>query len=151
MSYEPEKLDGILRGYTVAYTGEILDVEEHLKRTLDSRVYELQMTGHRCLVGKDKADSMYKGVLHKPMRSVEDEENEMGSGWIIAVGPLFGDGKAPHPTGVVCEDPRDMLCKRVYFQMWCGKVLRTDEDDSEFESKDSLIIMTDRDLQAWEE
>ena len=150
MSYEPEKIDGILRGYTVAYTSEILDLENHLKRTLDARVYELQLTGYRCLVGKDKADAMYKGLLHKPLRAVKEEENEMGSGWIIAVGPLFGGGNAPHPTGVVCDDPRELLCKHVYFQMWAGKVFRTDDDDGEFESKDSLIVMTDRDIQAWD-
>ena len=150
MSYEPEKIDGILRGYTVAYTSEILDLENHLKRTLDARVYELQMTGNRCLIGKDKADDMYKGILHKPMRARQAEENEMGSGWVIAVGPLFGAGNAPHPAGVVCEDPRDLLCKHVYFQMWAGHVLRTDDGDAEYESKDSLVIMTDRDIQAWE-
>jgi hypothetical protein len=69
---------------------------------------------------------------------------------VIAVGPLAGDGKAPHPTGIICAHPTDLLGLHVYYQMWAGKVFRTDDDDQEFEGKDSLIVLTDRDIQGYD-
>lgn len=143
-------LDGILAGYTLAEGPERGGVEWALRRNLEPMVYQLSITGHRLLVAKDRAEEMYRGVIAKPPRTVKDEENQMGSGWVVSVGPLVGDGNSPHPTGVVCSHPTAMLGKHVYFQMYTGKVLRTDESDDEFESKDSLVILTDRDVQGFD-
>ena len=144
-----QKIDGILAGYTLDDTMRG-GVEWVLCRNLDPRVYEVSLTGHRILVAKDRAEEMYKGLIAKPMRSRKDEENQSGSGWVISVGPLVGDGNSPHPTGLICDHPSAMLGKHVYFQMYTGKVFRTDESDDEFESKDSLVILTDRDVQGFD-
>jgi hypothetical protein len=103
------------------------------------------------LVAKDKAEDMFRGVIAKPKRAVQDEQNQMGSGWVVSVGPLVGAGNAPHPVGIICTRATDMLGRHVYFGMWAGNVFRTDEGDEEFKSKDSLVIMTDRDIQGWDE
>jgi len=146
------KFEGLLKGCTIGTDDALRQaVEASIQRDLDPRIYTVSFTGHRVLVAKDRADAMFKGVIHKPERVRKDEENEMGSGWAISVGPLFGDGNAPHPGGAICAHPADILGKHVYFQMYCGKVFRTDEYDAEFESKDSLVVLTDRDIQGWEE
>jgi co-chaperonin GroES (HSP10) len=142
-----EKFEGILHGYTL----EPKDRDQfHLKigRILDPRVYQLDLLGHRILVAQDLAEEMYKGVIAKPKRSVDQEQREMGSGRVVAVGPLVGDGNSPHPTGLVCAHPTDLLGKQVFYQMYAGKVFRTDDDDEEFGGVQALIILTDRDVQA---
>lgn len=140
----------IARGYTVAPQNRA-ELHQRLKREIPEAVYGLHMQGHRMLVALDPADEMYRGVLLKPKRAVEREQTEMGSGWVVAVGPVVGQPGAPHPVGLMCDAPEDALGLHVYFQMWTGKVFRTDEDDEEFSGTMSLVVLTDKDIQSCDE
>ena len=135
----------ILSGFTLDQTL----AEAKLGRKLDPRVYTTtNMQGHRLLIARDTAEEMYKGVIAKPRAAIDREQNESGAGLVIAVGPLVGraDPPAPHPTGVLCDHPTDLLGKRVCYFMYAGKVFRSEDEDSEFSA--GLVIMTDRDIQA---
>ena len=70
----------------------------------------------------------------------------MGRGTVLAVGPLVGSPGAPHPVGIVCEDPRDLLLATVIFFAWAGKTLKEGDMDAEFGG--NLVVMTDRDIQC---
>ncbi len=139
----------IYEGYRMDKVQRIL-VEQKLQRTLPNELFNMDLTGHRCLVGMDRADEMYKGLIQKPKSAIDAEQVAAGAGWVISVGPFFGAAGAPHPVGLQCKDPRDMLGRHVYFQMWQGKVFRTDEDDEEFSGKLSLVLLTDRDIQGYD-
>ncbi len=139
----------LYEGYSVS-GADRFKIEIELKRDLPKELFEMSVCGHRALVGMDRADEMYKGLIQKPKSAIDAEQVAAGSGWVIAVGPLFGAAGAPHPSGVQCDDPRDMLGRHVYFQMWQGKVFRTDDDDEEFSGKLSLVLLTDRDIQGYD-
>ena len=125
-------------------------IEKALKRTLDPDIFSLCLTGRRVLVGLDKAEDMASGLIHKPRTVVDKEQSEMGSGWIIAVGPQVGEPDSMPPGGLMCSSPEEALGLHIYFQMWAGKTFRTDDADGEWAGKDSLVIMTDRDVMAWD-
>jgi hypothetical protein len=70
----------------------------------------------------------------------------MGSGWVVSVGPLVGRTGAPHPVGVLCRHPSDLLGRLVLYQMYAGTNLRTSQEDTEFGGQFSLVVLTDRDI-----
>lgn len=135
-------------------TGFVLPREQRLRlyynirRALPGIVWEVNLTGHRVLIAQDKASEMARGLIHKPASTVRQEQREAGAGYIIAVGPMVGQPGAPHPVGLECTHPADLLGAHCYHASWTGKVFRTDEADEEFDTESHLVIMTDRDIQA---
>lgn len=137
----------VLPGFSVP-TNERLALYRRLRRPLPEAVFDVQMQGHRLLVAQDKVSEMARGIIHKPKSTVDEEQRSSGSGYIVSVGPLCGQDGAPHPVGIVCDNPYDLLGKHVYYGMHAGKVFRTDDDDEEYGGKVHLIILTDRDIQG---
>jgi hypothetical protein len=142
--------DGLAIGFTIE-PSERTRFHVKIKRELPAVIYGLNMQGHRMLIALDLVEDMYKGAIHKPRQAQESEQERMGSGWVVAVGPLVGCTGAPHPVGILCHHPTALLGKHVYFQMWAGKSFRTDTvKDDEFggSQEHHLVMLTDRDVQA---
>jgi hypothetical protein len=125
-------------------------LEEKLGAKILPEVWDLTFTGELILVVQDLAEAMHKGVLHKPDQVRQREQTEMGSGWIIAVGPQAGQqGHGLYPSGAASTKPQDLLGRHIIYQMYVGRVLRTDTSDDEWETRqDHYVILTDRDIQA---
>jgi len=121
---------------------------EKLGRELSPEIWEHQLAGHRVLIVPEPVAERTKGLLYKPRSAVEREQMEMGAGWVIAVGPLVGAPGAPHPVGVCCDDPRDLLGRHVLYRSFSGVNLKTSEEDHEFGGQFALIVLTDRDILA---
>ena len=117
-----------------------------LGRELLPDVWRHCPTGHRILVVPTPSTDTYKGLIVKPRSVQEREAMEAGSGCIIGVGPRVGKPGAPHPVGVECEDPRDLLGQFVIFRKMGGVNIETTEEDSEFGGKHALLMLTDRDI-----
>lgn len=121
-----------------------------LGRKLPDEVWEQQLTGHRLLVVPEPvSERVAGGLLWKPRSVQQREKLEMGAGYVIAVGPCVGQPGAPHPVGVLCVQPTDMLGTHVLFKQYSGTNLRISDEDTEFEG--NLIVLTDRDILAWSE
>jgi len=115
-------------------------------RTPNPDLWEQHVTGHRVLIVPTPVLETWKGILYKPRSAHEREQLEAGSGCVVAVGSRVGKPGAPHPVGVECDDPRDLLGRFVLFRQLQGVNLRTSEDDSEFGGQHALIMLTDRDI-----
>lgn len=139
---EPITTGGILHGYSI----DPALFEPILGRELDPRVYQLDLLGHRLLIARDTAEELHKGLIAIPPAVAEREQWETGAGWVVAVGPFVGQGGSPHPVGLVCGHPKDVLGKHVFFFAHAGKVFKTDRSEGEFTA--GLVILTDRDIQA---
>lgn len=121
---------------------------ELLGRTIPDEVWNQHPTGHRCLVVPEPvSEQTAGGVLFKPRSVMKRQELEMGAGWIISVGPCFGQPGAPHPVGVLCAEPGEALGAHILYRQYSGTNLRISEEDSEFEG--NLIVLTDRDVLTW--
>lgn len=121
---------------------------ERLGRTLSDEVWSYAMTGHRVLIVPEPVSERHKGLLYKPRSAVDREELEMGAGYVISVGPCVGQPGAPHPVGVLCEHPSELLGRRVLYRQHSGTIIKTTEEDTEFGGQFALIVLTDRDLLA---
>ncbi len=134
------------------YEGYMLDPElrpslySWLGREMQADVWNYAPTGGRVLIVPAPVSEKWKGILYKPRSATEREEIEAGSGIVIGVGAQVGEPGAPHPYGVRCDDPRDLLGRYVLFRQHGGVNLRTNEEDSEFGGHHALIVLTDRDL-----
>ena len=132
--------------------GLLLDPElrpslyEWLGREMNPDVWEYRVTGHRVLIVPTPVSEKWKGILYKPRSAHEREALEAGSGCVIGVGARVGQPGAPHPVGVECDNPSDLLGRFVLFRQLQGVNLRTNEEDSEFGGQHSLLVMTDRDI-----
>ncbi len=119
-----------------------------LGRSLPDDVWDQQLTGHRLLVVPEAvSEKLAGGLLWKPRSVQKRQELEIGAGFVIAVGPCAGQVGAPHPVGVLCAHPTDLLGTHVLFKQYSGTNLRISEEDSEFEGL--LLVLTDRDLLSW--
>jgi len=123
-------------------------LHERIGRELPSEVWEHSPVGHRLLIVPEVVSERTQGMLYKPRTAIDREALEMGAGWVVAVGPLVGAPGAPHPVGIVCEHPRDLLGKHVLFKSHSGVNIKTDQDDTEFGGKHALLVLTDRDILA---
>lgn len=115
-----------------------------LGRELPAEVYAQQLTGRRILVAPQPVDEKW-GLLWKPRSMTEREKLQMGAGWVIAVGPLVGSVGAPHVAGsVLCDEPEDLLGRRILFKAYTGVALQLSQDEDEWGG--SLVVMTDCDV-----
>lgn len=120
----------------------------HLKlgRELPEEVYAQSITGRRLLVAPQPVDEKW-GLLWKPRSTTEREKLEMGTGWVIAVGPLVGNAGAPHVAGsVLCDLPEDLLGHKILYKKYTGVSLQMAADEDEWGG--SLVVMTDCDVLA---
>jgi len=136
---------GVLPGFTLTPTQQEW-LHKQLGRDLPPEVYRDSMTGHRILVAPKPVSERWGGMLFKPRSAQEREQAEMGVGWVVSVGPLVGAAGAPHPTGVLTRHPADLLGRQVIYQQYAGTNIKTNEEDTEFGGKFSLLVLTDRDV-----
>lgn len=121
-------------------------LHEKLGRELPPEVYAQNITGRRILVAPQPVDEKW-GLLWKPRSTTEREKLEMGTGWVIAVGPLVGNAGAPHVAGsVLCDEPEDLLGHKILFKKYTGVALQMAADEDEWGG--SLTCMTDCDVLA---
>ena len=120
-----------------------------LGSSINAEVWRYHITGHRLLVCPEPASRTYRGTILLPESAVERGKLEMGAGWVIAAGPMAGtsEGLVPHPGGILCVDPSDLLGVHILYRSHQGINIRTGDDDTEFMG--DLIILTDRDVLAW--
>lgn len=118
-------------------------------RELHPDLYRMHPQGHRLLVVPDPvSERTGSGMLYKPRSAQERQELMMGAGRVVAVGPLVGAAGAPHPVGLLCNHPADLLGRHIYYESYAGTTIRTNEEESEFGEKFSLVMLTDRDILA---
>ena len=135
---------GVLPGFVLSPERRAT-VEAAVGRTYDPRVWNLHLTGRNVLVALDSADEKY-GVLYLPRSSVEREQQSMGGGWVVAVGPLAGVHNNSFKQGVITRTPQALLGCHVYFEAMAGRTFRTSKEDTEFSG--SLMVMDSNDLFA---
>lgn len=139
---------GILPGLTLPPGPRRVDLAALLGRELPPEVWDQQLTGHRLLVVPEPvSERIAGGLLWKPRSVQKRQELEMGAGWVLSVGPCVGQPGAPHPVGLLCTQPADLLGAHVVFKQYSGTNLRISEEDTEFEG--NLICLTDRDVLCW--
>ena len=113
-------------------------------RTFDPRIFNLSPCGSRMLVVREKAPEEY-GNTGLVVPETARQKNPPGAGYVVAVGNTVGMGSAPHPHGVNCENPGDLLYKRIIFGMFSGNEFITQPyKDGGYET--TFWIMTDRDV-----
>jgi hypothetical protein len=143
---------------TSLVTGTQLDEEsrkrlhEKLGRELPAEIWEYQMTGARILVVPEPVAERTRGMLYKPRSAVERESLEMGSGWVIAVGPWVGDPNShpPYPGGV--DGPGEaLLGHKILYRSHQGVSIKTSDEDPDYGGQYALLCMTDRDVLCWGE
>ena len=123
------------------FVADLAKVRELTGRNVDPRIQYLQPTGHRLVVLKDLPVDESEGGILIP----DTAQEELGGGLVVSVGPLVGQGPAPHPVGLLCDTPQDLLYKHVIFGQWVGHVLKLSVMDREFETK-NYWVLTDRDI-----
>lgn len=139
---------GILPGSTLPPGPRRASLAVLLGRDLPEEVWAQQLTGHRLLVVPEPvSERVAGGLLWKPRSVQKRQELEMGAGWVLSVGPCVGQPGAPHPVGVLCTAPTDLLGAHVLFKQYSGTNLRISDEDTEFEG--NLLILTDRDVLCW--
>jgi co-chaperonin GroES (HSP10) len=121
-------------------------LEPLVGRRLPPFLYQMSMLGHRLLVARDTRQERSKGGIYIPRTTQEADQMSTGAGWVVAVGPLVGSGNAPHPVGLLCENPWDILAKHIFFFAYSGQVFKTSSEDREFISQ--YMVTTDRDIQS---
>lgn len=134
------------------YTANRAEAEAKRGHPIDARLFKLNTQGHRMIVLRDSVSQQRASGIYIPPAAAERIQDGMGRGIILAVGPLCGSPGAPHPVGISCGDPRDLLLAAVIFFQWAGKTLKSGDIDSEFGG--DVVVLTDRDVQCidmWEE
>lgn len=121
-------------------------IEEWTGQKLDPRAAGTRLVGARLLVIRDRTPKK-EGSIFVP--DVVQDRNPMGSGTVIAAGPLAGQGYATYPGELSFRGtgkPEDMLGLRVYFEMYSGTAFRSSLRDQEW--KADLLILLTKDLLA---
>lgn len=127
--------------------GELADLG---RPNIDKRLEAIQLTGARLMVLRDESVREFgKLVIPDSVRAKEMP----GAGIVVAVGPDVGIMTQPYPGGIALASPTMLLGAHVFFGQWSGKQFRLDILDSEWRGareESDLLVMTDRDLWAWE-
>ena len=138
--------DGIHVGYTCQH--EPFE-KMYLERTgsdrkFDPRIFNMSPCGSRMLIVREEAAETV-GTSNLIVPKIVQERNPPGAGYIVAVGDMVGRGTAPHPHGVRCNEPSELLYRRIIFGMYSGNEFVTQPyKDGGFATK--YWIMTDRDV-----
>lgn len=119
------------------------EIERLSNQRIHPRAFDLEPLGNRLLVVLDPAPATYKGIVIP--EGVRKTEN-MGGGWVIAVGPDVGMVAVPYPGGPKLNEPNDLLGCHVIFGSYVGKTIRFQFLDRSLGG--TVVLMTDRDLWA---
>ena len=112
-------------------------------RKFDPRVFEYSPCGSRLLLVRDEQVTKLGSGLIIPDNTTA--KNPPGSGYVIAVGDMVGQGTSPHPHGIRLTSPESLLYKRVIFGMFSGvEYITQPYHDGGFCTE--YWINTDRDL-----
>lgn len=137
-------------GISVGYIAEQTIFESHIfartgeRRSFDQRVFQMTPTGSRLMVVREKAPGEFGDTGIVIPESVQ-LKNPVGAGYVVSVGDMVGQGTAPHPHGVRCDSPRDLLYKRIVFGMYSGSEFITQAyRDGGFETV--FWVLTERDI-----
>lgn len=138
----------IHHGYTVDSTifEKLISKHAGKDRRLAPPVYDMPMNGSRMLIIRDLAPEEYRMDEDGPPIMIPDTaaKDPPGIGFVVSVGDMVGQGQAPHPHGIQCETPADMLYQRVVFGMWSGKEFRVNFLQRGYEC--NFWVLTDRDV-----
>ncbi len=111
-------------------------------RTFDPRVFKLAPCGSRILLVREEEVTKVGHVIIPDTTALK---NPPGAGYIIAVGDMVGAGTSPHPHGVRCDNPAELLYKRIIFGMFSGAEFHTQSyKDGGFAT--AYWLLTDRDV-----
>lgn len=114
------------------------------KREFDPRVFQMTPSGSRILVAREEAPEEFGDsglIVPENVR----QQNPPGAGWVIGVGDMVGKGTAPHPHGIRCLSPKDLLYKRIIFGMYgLNELVTQPYRDGGFETR--FWVLTERDI-----
>lgn len=126
-----------------SFSVEQAPFEEVSGLKLNPKILEVRAQGHRLVVLVNPPPEEY-GLIRLPDKWRNEEKG--GSGWVISVGPLVGNGNTPHPSGPLLSHPAALLYKQIIFGAYIGKIIRVEFFNTE--SKSPYVMMTDRDVWA---
>ena len=121
-------------------------VLELTKQTVHPEVFSIEPTGNLIHVLLETPPEEYGHIILPKNISQEN----MGVGYIIAVGPMAGDPRyavpSPAPIGVVRNSPIDLLGLHVIFSATVGMPLRVSMLDRKYMA--AVLVMTAKDIRG---
>ena len=142
--YEVLVRDGVFSGYACKQQAfeEMYERRTGETRTFDPQVFKYGGCGSRLLLVRDKNVSEVGGLF---VPDNIQQKNPPGSGFVISVGDMVGQGTSPHPHGIRCEHPSNLLYQHIVFGMFSGNEYITKPyRDGGFVTE--YWVMTDRDI-----
>ena len=126
---------------TAGYILEIPEAESRSGQAIVPRAFEWMPQGSRLLVVVDPVPEKI-GMIH--LSEEQQDMQQMGTGYIIAVGPMAGLMPNNQIGQVECQAPEDLLGKHIMFGFHAGKAVRFSVFDSDYDSK--LLLLSPLDI-----
>ena len=126
----------IARGHTLTHP-----IAERLAdQKIIPRAFDWEPQGSRLLVVVDKVPEKIGQIL---LTEAQRDMEQMGTGWIIGVGPLAGLTQATALGNVQVDDPLELLGRHVMFGFHTGKAIRFSVFDNDYDSQCLLLAPLD--------
>ncbi len=116
-------------------------LEDLCQQKILPRAFDWMPQGHRILVLKDKVPEKIGNIV---LTEQQQDESKMGTGWVIAVGPLAGVQAEHAPYGPMCTTPAELLYQHILFGAWSGQDVRFSIYDRDYNCE--IVLMTSLDI-----
>ena len=118
------------------------EAETLTQQHLMPRAFDWGPQGGRILVVVDQVPDRVGSIY---LTEEQQDMQQAGTGWIIAVGPDAGHTYSQNTVGAVESDsPEDLLGRHIMFGMARGQAIRFSVFDSDYDS--SILLMTPLDI-----